>query len=165
MTSCEEVSDPEMVRILEEMLDTNQSITARAVARIHPSINHASSITRSSIRSQLLAEYQKKQEQYRKWRNRAPKISRDLLTAQVAQKDFELAQLKRQIEVLRAALLALILAVGKMGGMSKWLNFFADYRQIKSELDGLGVLPKAELKQFKKPQIVEEEVETEDETI
>jgi len=49
--------DPEMERILAEMLEADETITARAVARKHPAIKHASSVTRSQARSDLLARY------------------------------------------------------------------------------------------------------------
>ena len=52
--------------ILETLLADDEDITARAVARLHPSINAASSITRSESRRKLLAEYQQRQTEYRR---------------------------------------------------------------------------------------------------
>jgi hypothetical protein len=70
-------AETEMIRILQEMLDSNETITARAVARKHPSLKHASSITRSSARSDLLGRFQMRQNQYGAWQERMPKRSRE----------------------------------------------------------------------------------------
>jgi hypothetical protein len=63
----------EMREVLEELLANDVDITARAVARLHPSIKAASSITRNEVRSRLLSEYQGRQKEYRLWRNRVGK--------------------------------------------------------------------------------------------
>jgi hypothetical protein len=141
-------ADSEMARILAEMLESDETITARAVARKHPAIKHASSVTRSQVRSDLLAQYQERQKQFREWRHRTPKRSRDQLAAQLAQKDSRIAELERQVEILRVSHLAMIRTVGEMGGISKLLNLYDGYREVRSELDRLGVLPQGEIMAF-----------------
>jgi hypothetical protein len=64
-----------MVRILQHMLESDETITARGVARRHPSVQHASSITRHENRSELLARYQAMQNERRAWLKRLPKHS------------------------------------------------------------------------------------------
>jgi hypothetical protein len=144
-------ADPEMERILNEMLEADETITARAVARRHPVIKHASSITRNPLRSDFLARYQERQKQFREWRHRAPKRSRDQLAAQLAQKDSRIAELERQVEVLRISHLAMIRTVGELGGISKLLKLYEGYREVREELDRLGVLPHGEVKPFELP--------------
>lgn len=141
-------ADPEMVRILKEMLEADETITARAVARKHPAIKHASSVTRNPLRSDLLAQFRSQQVQYRTWQARMPKRSREQLAAQLAQKDLEIAQLERQVEILRIHGLAIIRTVGELGGISKLLKLYDGYRDIRNELNRLGVLPQGEVKQF-----------------
>jgi len=154
MTFCKSPSppnseiDPKMTPILQEMLDTDETITARAVARKHPSLKHASSITRSSARSDLLRCFQMQQNQYRAWQERIPKRSREQLANQLAQKDSRIAELERQIEVLRISHLAMIRTVGELGGMGKLLKLYEGYREIRSELDRMAVLPQCEVKPF-----------------
>ncbi len=143
--------DPEMERILREMLEANETITARAVARKHPAIGHASSITRISVRAEQLARAQEQQKQFREWHRRAPKRSRDQLAAQLAQKDVKIAELERQVEILRASHLAMIRTVGELGGISKLLKLYEGYREFRIELDRLHVLPHGEVKQFELP--------------
>jgi hypothetical protein len=141
-------ADPEMERILEEMLEADETITARAVARKHPAIKHASSVTRSQVRSDLLARYQERQKQFREWRHRAPKRSRDQLAAQLAHRDVRIAELERQVEILRVSHLAMIRTVGELGGISKLLKLYEGYREVRGELDRLGALPPGEVKPF-----------------
>jgi hypothetical protein len=145
-------ADPEMARILEDMLEADQTITARAVARRHPGIGHASSITRIPVRSELLARYQELQNQFREWQHRMPKRSRQQIATQLAQKDVRISELERQVEILCISHVAMIRAVGEQGGTSKWLKLYADYRPVRDELNRLGVLPQADVKQFRLPQ-------------
>jgi hypothetical protein len=141
-------ADPEMERILETMLEADETITARSVARRHPAVKHASSITRISVRSDLLARYQERQRQFREWRHKTPKRSRDQLATLLAQKDSRIAELERQVEILRVSHLAMIRTVGELGGVSKLLKLYEGYREVRAELDRLGVLPHGEVKQF-----------------
>jgi hypothetical protein len=123
--------EPAMIRILQEMLDSNETITARAVARNHPSLKHASSITRSPARSELLSRFQMQQNQYRVWQERMPKRSREQLADQLAQKDSRIVELERQVEVLRVSHVAMIRTVGELGGMGKLLKLYEGYREVK----------------------------------
>jgi hypothetical protein len=143
--------DAEMVHILQEMLEADETITARGVTRRHPSIQHASSITRHGKRSDLLARYQAIQTERRAWLARLPKHSRVETAAQLADKDIRISELERQLEILRASHLAMMRAVGELGGVSKWLRFFEDYRGAREELKKLGLLPNAELTIIGKP--------------
>ncbi len=137
-----------MARILKEMLEADETITARAVARKHPVIKHASSVTRNPSRSDLLAQFQSQQAQYRTWQARMPKRSREQLAAQLAQKDLEIADLKHKVEILRVYSLAMIRTVGESGGISKLLKLYEGYRDIRNELDRMGVLPQGEVRRF-----------------
>jgi len=142
-------TDPEMERILAEMLEANETITARSVARKHPAISHASSITRIPVRSDLLARYQEQQKQFREWQDRMPKRSRQQVAAQLAQKDCKIAELERLVEILRVSHMAMIRAVGELGGISKWLQLVANFRNVRDELNKLGVMRQAEVKQIR----------------
>ena len=152
MTFCDEPpaavadNDPEMLRILEEMLEADVKITARAVARKHPSVKHASSITRNDTRVALLRQFQAKQKQYREWHDRAPKRSRDQLARQLAQKDARITELERQVEALRISHMAMIRAVGELGGMPKLLKLYEGVRHVRAEPDKMRLLPPVEVR-------------------
>ncbi len=140
-----EQGDTEMLRVLREMLEADETITARAVASRHPHIQYASSITRHSGRRELLARYQAIQDERRGWLKRISKHSRSQTASQMADKDLRIGELEKQIEILRTSHLALIRAVGEMGGMSRWLRFFENYREAREELKALGLLPQTEI--------------------
>lgn len=144
-SSREDLDDPELLQILQEMLESDETITARAVARKHPRIGHASSITRSSVRSGLVATFQAQQSKYREWQARSPKRSRDQLAAQLAQKDVRIAALEHEIGILRASHFAMIRVVGELGGMAKLLQLFERYSEFRAELDRLDLVPQGEV--------------------
>lgn len=133
--------DLAMREILEQLLANDIEITARAVARLHPKIKAASSITRNEGRSQLLADYQMRQKEYRHWRSRAGKQSSVNVASLLAQKEQRIAELERNIQLLTSSHVALLRAVGAMGGFSKWAQFFDKYQEARNKLLELGAFP------------------------
>lgn len=122
--------DKDMVQVLEILMERDEGITARAVARLHPTIKHASSITRSDSRSALLAQYQTKQREMRTYAKRMKKGSVGKISRALAEKDQKIAGLERQVEILTASHVALIRAVGELGGMKKWVNFMSNIKMF-----------------------------------
>jgi len=137
-----------------ELLEADVTITAREVTRRHPALKHASSITRNGSRSEALKAYQAEQEARREWLSRTRKRSREGLAAQLAQKELQVTDLERQVELLRIAHLTMIRAVGEMGGMSKLLRLYESYGGVRQELARIGALPSAEVKTFELPKSV-----------
>lgn len=133
--------DEAMVHILDGMLERDETITARSVARLHPKIGHASTITRDPSRSDLLAKYQEKQKDIRKHVSRQSKVSKKRIADQLASKDQRIAELERDLDILRASHLAMIRAVGELGGMSKWMQFFEHFKEIPLQLSKWGAMP------------------------
>ena len=86
--------DPEMRQVLDDLLARDEDITARAVARLHPRINAASSITRSVERSRMLAQYQERQAEFRRWRGRPGKLSGVAAASALADRDVRIAELE-----------------------------------------------------------------------
>jgi hypothetical protein len=144
---CDEPNS-EITRILEEMLETDETITARALVRKHSSIGHASSVTRNQKRSSILKDFQEKQKQYRVWHARAPKISRDSLSGLLAQRDLRIAELERQVSTLRLSHLAMIRTVGELGGMGKLLTLYATYGGVQKELMALDLVGQGSVQEF-----------------
>ncbi|WP_341319423.1 hypothetical protein WN982_25920 [Paraburkholderia sp. IMGN_8] len=135
--------DDQMRKILETLLADDEDITARAVARLHPSIKAASSITRSESRSRLLAEYQQRQADYRRWRGLVSKRSGADTAASLADKDARIAELEATVQLLTASHLAMLRAVGELGGFSKWATFYAHHRDARDRLAECGAIPTA----------------------
>lgn len=130
-------SDQEMEKVLQELLDRNESITARAVARLHPTIKAASSIIRNKDRSTLLVKYQARQKEYQRWQGNLLKISKEKAAAALAEKDYRIAELERKVQILTASHVAMIRAVGEMGGFKRWAAFFDKFQSVRKELENL----------------------------
>ncbi len=133
--------DELLAQILDGLLQRDENITARAVARLHPHIRHASTITRNPSRSDLLAQYQSKQLDIRKHLGRLNKRSKESTAVELSSKDQRIAELERQVDLLRASHVAMIRAVGELGGMSKWMKFFEKYKGVRDQLRELNALP------------------------
>lgn len=140
--------DPEMRRVLDGLLARDEDITARAVARLHPRINAASSITRSAERSHILAKYQERQAEFRRWRGRPTRLSGVAAASALADRDARIAELESQVALLTASHVAMIRAVGELGGFSKWAQFYESYRSSRDQLAHLGALPEAKVDPF-----------------
>jgi hypothetical protein len=134
-------SDKQIREILEHLLQRDEDITARALARLHPTIKAASSITRSESRRTLLAEYQDRQREYRRWRGHVGKKSGAQVAGMIADKDMRIADLESKVAILTASHVAMLRVVGESGGFAKWAAFFDDFRQARDKLDKLGALP------------------------
>ncbi|HEM7878109.1 hypothetical protein DF044_30790 [Burkholderia contaminans] len=139
------IEDERMRDILETLLADDANITARAVARLHPSIKAASSITRHKLRREMLAEYQRRQTEFRRWRSRAAKRSGTDVIASLADKDIKIAELEATVQLLTASHLALIRIVGELGGFGKWAKFYTEYRDAQEKLAALGAIPTAQV--------------------
>lgn len=134
-------ADDTMVIILEQLLAEDADITARAVARLHPSLKAASSITRSPVRMDLLSKYQEQQGRYRRWKGRVPRMSGTEQSAALAARDARIAELEATVQLLTASHVAMLRTVGELGGFSKWTKFYEDYSAVRDSLDALGALP------------------------
>jgi hypothetical protein len=135
--------DDQMREILETLLADDEDITARAVARSHPTIKAASSITRSESRSRLIAQYQQRQADYRRWRVRVAKRSGTDTAASLADKDIRIAELEATVQLLTASHLAMLRAVGELGGFSRWAKFYEYHRDARDRLAELDAIPAA----------------------
>lgn len=138
-------SDDVMVKVLDQLLAEDADITARAIVRAHPGINAASSITRSPTRRALLEKYQMRQLEYRRWRSRAAHRSSDDLVLSLADKDARIAELEACVQLLTASHVAMLRAVGEMGGFRFWSKFYGDFREARDKLVELGAMPKTDI--------------------
>ncbi len=137
--------DLEMEEVLRTMLEDDEDITARGVIRRHASLSAASSITRNPARSEMLAKYQMRQDEFRGWRKRLAKRSKDRTAMGMAEKDIRIDELERQVELLTASHVAMLRAVGELGGYAKWAKFFDSYKDIRDELMKMRAMPIAKI--------------------
>ena len=61
----------------------------------------------------------------------------------VADKDIRIAKLEATVQLLTASHLAMLRAVGELGGFSKWARFYEQYSQARDKLIELGAVPAA----------------------
>lgn len=120
--------------VLEKLFKNDITITAREVIRNHPTLKHPSAITRSLPRQILLKQYQEKQRYLRKHLKSIKKQSQSKLLLQLAEKDKQIADLERKVQILTASHIAMIRAVGELGGMETWLKFFEKVTSIRNNL-------------------------------
>lgn len=136
-----EERDRTLIATLDAMLQENETITARAVARRLEGVDHASSITRDPWRNARLTEWQARQTELRRMIERTDKNSKSNLAAALERKDARIRELEEQVALLTASHRAMIHAVGEMGGMRAWSRFFDSYRHVLDRLKNLGAMP------------------------
>lgn len=144
-TSEAEQRDRTFIAILDAMLQENETITARAVARRLEGVDHASSITRDSWRNSRLSEWQARQVELRRMIERTDKNSKSNLAAALARRDARIRELEERVALLTASHRSMIHAIGEMGGMRAWSRFFENYEAAQDELHRIGAMPKTGL--------------------
>lgn len=132
--------EQEMLGVLERLLAEDVEITARAVVRLHPTLKAASSITRNSARSALLAKFQARQAEFRRWRGRTTKQSAFDSAITLAARDAQISELKANVQLLTASHVAMLRAVGELGGFAKWAQFYESYADVRRKLNALDKL-------------------------
>jgi fumarylacetoacetate (FAA) hydrolase family protein len=134
-------SHAELNLILSSMLEADEDIAARAVARNHSTLKNASDITRHAERRALLDAAKAKQLERRKWVNRV-KSTGTLVAAEKIQATEERISAYEADEAARiASHLAMIHAVAEMGGTAKLLKFYQSYAEVRDRLYRQGALP------------------------
>lgn len=150
-TSEAEQRDRTFIAILDAMLQENETITARAVARRLEGVDHASSITRDPWRNARLGQWQARQTELRRMIERTDKSSKSNLAAALERKDARIRELEERVALLTASHRAMIHAIGEMGGMRAWSRFFDDYGAVLEHLRDLGAMPTATVAPFPAP--------------
>jgi hypothetical protein len=141
--SATRIADAEesMLRILESLLERDVDITARAVARLHPSLKAVSSITRSESRSTLVAQYRHRQSEFRRWRGRVGKRTDDQNAAALVDKQSRIEQMETIVALLTTSHVALLRSLGELGGFAKWAAFYERFRDARDALQKIGAIP------------------------
>lgn len=134
-------SHKELKAVLEGLLERNEDVSARAVARLHPSVKDPSGLIRHPERRAILEQYQARQAEIRA---AVGKVRRSGTTA-AAVKLQASAERVRELEDSEAARvsshLAMIHVVAEMGGTAKLLQFYKRFAPIRDSLAREGALP------------------------
>jgi hypothetical protein len=132
----------EFTTILEELLASNQAITAREIARRHSTLSSASTITRHPKRRELLEDYQKRQGELRHWKNRLGKTSKDQIATKLEAQQARILELEITVNTITTGHVALIAAVAQVGGIGKLTKFYENFREVRNRLQDAGAIPK-----------------------
>lgn len=131
----------ELTKILEDLLSEDQDITLRAVSRRHSTLKSASTITRHPQRRELVVKFRERQAELRLWKGRLGKTSKEGVANKLATQDTRIEELERLVGTLTTGHLALIAAVGQVGGMGKLAKFYENFREIRKSLYEAGAIP------------------------
>ena len=133
--------DEDMERVLQQMLDNDENITARGVVSKLECLKAASSITRNPHRVAKLKVFQERQKEFRSWQGRVSKTSKENIAQALAVRELKIAELHRQVEILTASHVAMIRVIGELGGYAKWAKFFEGYQSIHDALLSMKAIP------------------------
>lgn len=136
-------SHVELKALLSDMLDRDEDITARAVARLHSTVNNASDYTRHVERRALLEEAQAKQQELRKFVGRVKRDGSKAAAEKLQAAEARIRELEADEAARVASHLAMIRAVAELGGTAKLLAFYKSYSDIRDRLSRQGALPAA----------------------
>lgn len=131
----------ELTAILEELLANDVDITARAVVRVHSSINNPSDFTRNAFRSHLLQLYQGKQEEVRKLSKRISGPGATFAAKSIEALESRVKELEDKEEARILSHIAMINAVCELGGTAQLRRFYGKYAAIRDTLVHQGALP------------------------
>lgn len=134
-----------IARILDDMLDAGVEVSARELARRHPTIKSASSFTRIAERRAILDRYRLDQQRIQRVASNSSKQSRSSLANQLAEKELKIEDLQRQVDLLQASHVAMLRALGEMGGFGVWAKFFEESEPLRRKLQQMGALPQADV--------------------
>lgn len=141
----------EMRNIMEKMLLLDETISARELARRHSHLSSASSFTRMAERRALLEHFRAEQDRARKIAEQSKKRSTASLSLKLAESEARVTELEQKIEILVASHVAMLRAVGEIGGFSAWAKFFKQTQSIQTALQDIGAVPNAEVVQMPMP--------------
>lgn len=131
----------ELKSVFEGMLERDEDITARAVARLHSTIKNASDITRHEERRALLDQFQSKQLELRKFANKVKHSGTTVAAKNLLETGERIRRLESNEAARIASHLAMIAVVCELGGTAKLLKFYQQYSQIRDQLTQQGALP------------------------
>ena len=146
-TAAAKAKDAQMKSICDQLIENNETITARKVSRLLEI--QTSSLTRDPIRLSIIDGAKSKQEKLREWLKRQPKQSREKDAEALAVRDMKIEALEEQKQFLIASHKAMIMAVGEIGGMAAWKRFFDGYQEVLNELENMGAMPSADIQNIR----------------
>ncbi|MDO8261787.1 MAG: hypothetical protein Q7T21_01025 [Gallionella sp.] len=131
----------ELSAILEGMVERNEEISARAVARLHSVVKNASDFTRHPERRALLERFQTKQLELRRFAGRVKHSGTTVAARGLQAAEEKIRELEGNEAVRVASHLAMISAMCELGGTAKLLKFYKEFASVRDQLARQGALP------------------------
>lgn len=131
----------ELEAVLADLIAGDINITAREVARRHPTLKNVSAFTRNSDRAARIEDAQARQNALRAIALGPDRVKVASVTEQLGKKTEEAHALKGQVEALVASHVACIRAVLRHGGMPALERFWADYKAVGEAVRAAGAVP------------------------
>ena len=136
-------------QVLETMILANEGITFRSVSRQSEGrFPFPTSLTRRPELRSLVERFMERQTEARRLADKLSNSSPAQTAARLAVAEARGAELSRQNTLLVAGLRGAILAIGRMGGIHAWKEYFPAYSAAFAELRSLGAVPEGELVQL-----------------
>lgn len=131
----------ELKVVLEGLLERNEDMSARAVARLHPSVKNASGLIRHPERRVILEQYQARQKELRAAIGKIRRSGATAAAAELQATSERIRELEDREAARVASHVAMIHVVAEMGGTAKLLQFYKRFASIRDSLAREGALP------------------------
>ncbi len=131
----------ELEAVLEGLLERNEDVSARAVARLHPSVKNASGLIRHAERRKILEQYQVRQKELRAAIGKVRRSGATAAAAELQATSERIRELEGREAARVASHVAMIHVVAEMGGTAKLLQFYRRFASIRDSLAREGALP------------------------
>jgi len=136
-------------QVLETMLLADEDITFRNVSRHSEGrFPFPTSLTRRSNLRSRVERHVARQAEARRLAGKLAKSTPAQTAARLAAAEARITELSRQNALLVAGLRGAILAIGRMGGIRAWKEYFPAYSAAFAELRSLGAVPEDEVVQL-----------------
>jgi hypothetical protein len=132
----------ELKAVMDGLLERNDDVTARAVARLHSTVKNASGIVRHPERRKILEQYQARQQELRAAIGKVRQSGTSAAAVKLQASAERIRELEENEAARVASHLAMIHAVAEMGGTAKLHQFYKRFAAIRDSLAREGALPK-----------------------
>lgn len=133
----------ELNAVLGQLLEEDVDITAREVARRHPTIKTVTAFTRNAERSKVILDAKQRQQAVRAVALDPHRKRAQSLSTQLERREAKLEELEKTCDALVTSHVACVRAVMRHGGMAALERFWHDYRAIGDELRSADAIPES----------------------
>lgn len=134
-------SHHELSEVLDQLLEEDVDVTAREVARRHPTLKAVTAFTRNAARAQVIADAQRRQQEVRSVATTPHRKRAETLSEQLERRGEKVTELEGAVSALVASHVACVRAVMRHGGMPALERFWNDYKEIGEQVSSLGAIP------------------------